>query len=92
MIRNFRHRGLKRLFESGDRRRLPARDVAKIRRILAQLNVAAIPEDMDAPSYRLHRLKGDLKGFWAVTVHANWRIVFRFEDGDVCDVDYVDYH
>lgn len=92
MIRNFRHRGLKRLFESGDRRRLPARDVAKIRRILAQLNVAAIPEDMDAPSYRLHRLKGDLKGFWAVTVRANWRIVFRFEDGDVCDVDYVDYH
>jgi proteic killer suppression protein len=50
------------------------------------------PQDMDAPGFRLHLLKGDLKGFWAVTVRANWRAIFRFEEGDAFDVDYLDYH
>ena len=60
--------------------------------ILARLNASAAPDDMTLPGFRLHRLKGDLAGFRAVTVRANWRIVFRFEDGHAVDVDYLDYH
>ena len=92
MIRSFRHKGLRRLFELDDRRRLPAEDADQIRRILARLNVSSAPEDMDAPGFKLHPLKGSLNGFWAVTVRANWLITFRFERGEVWDVDYVDYH
>ena len=92
MIRRFRHRGLRRLFEDDDRRGLNARHVDRIRRVLAYLERAVEPRDMDLPGWRLHPLKGELAGFWSVTVTANWRIVFRFEAGDVTDVDYVDYH
>ncbi len=92
MIRRFRHRGLRRLFEEDDRRGLNAQHVEKIRRVLARLARAAEPADMDLPGWRLHPLKGALAGFWSVTINANWRIVFRFENGDVTDVDYVDYH
>jgi toxin HigB-1 len=92
VIQSFRHKGLKRLYEHDDRRRLPPEDVDKIRRILARLDTAREPEDMDAPGFRLHRLTGGLKGFWAVTVRANWRVIFRFEGGHPLDVDYLDYH
>lgn len=92
MIRSFRHKGLKRLYDDDDPRGLNAGHVEKLRRILAQLDIAKVPSDLDLPGYRLHPLKGDLKGFWAVTVQANWRVVFRFADGEASDVDYVDYH
>ncbi len=92
MISGFRHKGLRALFEKDDRRKLRAEDVNKIRRILARLNMAGTIEDVDAPGFRLHGLKGNRAGQWAVTVRANWRIVFRFEDGQVFDVDLVDYH
>jgi proteic killer suppression protein len=59
---------------------------------LAVLNRASQPSDLDLPGFRLHPLKGKLAGFWAVTVRANWRIIFRFKDGDAVDVDLVDYH
>lgn len=65
--------------------------VDKLRNILATLNAAPTAAHMDLPGFRLHRLKGDRQGFWAVTVRANWRVVFRFDDGAE-DVDYVDYH
>ena len=61
-------------------------------RLEALINASAAPDDMDVPGFRLHRLRGDLAGFWAVTVRANWRMVFRFEDGHAVDVDYLDYH
>jgi toxin HigB-1 len=64
----------------------------KLRDILARLDAAADASDMDLPGFRLHPLKGDLKGFWAVTVRANWRVIFRFADSDAHDVDYTDYH
>ena len=92
MIRSFRHKGLKRLHDDDDSRGLNAGHVEKLRRILAQLNIAKVPSDLDLPGCRLHPLKGDLKGFWAVTVQANWRVIFRFADGQAFDVDYVDYH
>ena len=64
----------------------------KLRDILARLDAASSAADMDLPGFRLHPLKGELKGFWAVTVRANWRVIFRFADGEALDVDYVDYH
>lgn len=64
----------------------------KLENILAVLNRSRSPEDMDLPGFRLHPLKGDLKGWWSVTVRANWRVIFRFKDGDAHDVDLVDYH
>ncbi len=92
MIRRFRHRGLRRLFEDDDRRGLNAQHVERIARVLARLSRATEPGHMNLPGWRLHPLKGDLAGFWSVTINGNWRIVFRFEDGDVTDIDYLDYH
>ena len=92
MIVSFRHKGLKLLYEKADRRRLSAEYADKVERILARLDEAARPENMDLPGFRLHPLKGDLSSFWSVTVSGNWRIIFRFDGSDACDVDLVDYH
>lgn len=92
MIASFRHKGLKRFYEDDDPRRLPPDMVARIRAILSALDVAIDPAEMDLPSFRLHALKGDLRGFWAVTVRANWRIVFRFDGRNAVEVDFLDYH
>ncbi len=92
MIRTFRHEGLKLLFEKGDRRRVLPDHAAKIERILARLEEASEVGNMDLPGFRLHPLKGDLTGFWSVTVSGNWRIVFRFEGGNASDIDLLDYH
>jgi proteic killer suppression protein len=91
MIRSIRHRGLKRLHED-DPRGVFAQHVGRLRDILARLDAARVVADMDMPGFRLHQLKGEYKGFWAVTVRANWRVIFRFDDRDAFDVDYVDYH
>jgi proteic killer suppression protein len=92
VIEGFRHKGLQRLYEEDDRRKLPADTIDRVRRILAVLDAAMTIDALNQPTLRLHMLKGDLKGFWAVTVRANWRIIFRFEDGKVFDVDFIDYH
>ncbi|MFZ5426500.1 MAG: type II toxin-antitoxin system RelE/ParE family toxin [Thermodesulfobacteriota bacterium] len=92
MILGFKHRGLRRLYEDDDRRGLNPEHVEKIRRVLAHLDQAAQPEDLDLPGYRLHPLKGELAGCYSITIRANWRVVFRFEGQDVADVDYRDYH
>jgi proteic killer suppression protein len=91
MIKTIRHKGLKRLFEEDDPRGLDAEHVGRLRDILATLHAAPTVAHMDLPGFRLHPLKGRMKGFWAVTVRANWRVIFRFDDG-ATDVDYVDYH
>ena len=92
MLRTLRHRGLKRLFQDGDTGKVPAEMLKRIADVLAHLDMALHPVDVDLPGYRLHPLKGDLKGYWSVSISGNWRIVFRFADGDVFDVDLVDYH
>ena len=92
MIRSIRHKGLKRLYEDDDSRGVIAEHVEKLRDILVRLDAAGSVDDMDLPGFRLHPLKGDLKGFWAVTVRANWRVIFRFTDGEAQEVNYVDYH
>lgn len=63
-----------------------------MRDILAQLNAVVTPENMNLPGFKLHRLKGKYANYWAVTVRANWRIIFRFEEGHAVGVDYLDYH
>ncbi len=92
MIEAFRDRRLKRLYERGDRSRIAADLVDKVERMVFRLDNALVIEDMDLPGYRLHRLKGDLKGFWSVSVSGNWRIIFRFENGKAFDVEMIDYH
>ena len=92
MIETFRHRGLKRLYEQGDGSKIRADQLSRIQDVPAHLAQAQAPGALDLPGYRLHPLKGDLKGYWSVTISGNWRIVFRFENGDACEVDLVDYH
>ncbi len=80
------------MFEDADARGIRADQREKVENILAVLNRARKPEDLNLPGFRPHRLKGDLKDFWSVTVRANWRVIFRFEAGDAYDVDLIDYH
>lgn len=92
MIRSIRHKGLKRLHEEDDPRGVNQEHVVKLRDILARLDAARSEADMNIPGFGLQPLKGILKDFWAVTVRANWRVIFRFAGQDAFDVDYVDYH
>ena len=91
-IFSFRHKGLKRLYQEDDASKLPYVMVERISVILAALDAAIRIEDLDRPSFRLHQLKGDRRGEWAIVVRANWRITFRFEDGDASDISFEDYH
>ena len=92
MIAGFRHKGLKLLYEKGDRRRVRPQYAAKVERILARLDEATKAADMDLPGFRLHPLKGGLAGYWSVGVSGNWRVIFRFEGPHARDVDLIDYH
>lgn len=92
MIGSIRHRGLKRLYERGDRSGIRPDMVAKVERILQRLDHVRTPGEMALPGYRLHPLSGGFEGFWSVTVNGNWRVIFRFERDDPLDVDLVDYH
>ena len=92
MIRSFRHKGLERFFTKSDRRAIDAKQAGRIRRILDRLEAAAKPEDLSLPGFGFHGLKGDRKGTYAVSVSGNWRITFRFADGDAHDLNLEDYH
>lgn len=92
MIRSFRHKGLRALYQQGDTRGVKAEHAPRLRRILATLDTAQSAKDMDLPGYRLHGLKGSLSGYWAVSISGNWRVIFRFVDNDVELLDYLDYH
>ena len=92
MIKSFAHKGLKKFFITGNKAGIQPKHAERLRLILAQLNQARVVEDMQIPSLALHELKGERRSTWAVTVQANWRITFRFENGDAEIVDYEDYH
>jgi proteic killer suppression protein len=92
MIHSFKHRGLKRLYEKGDRSKINPFQVDKIELILADLDAAETLLHLRRPGYRLHELKGHLAGRYAIDVSGNWRIVFRFQAGRVDELDLVDYH
>ena len=92
MIESFRHKGLRLLFETGERRLLNPQHIERIENILGMIHAAEDIKGIDVPGYRLHALSGNLKGFWSVTVRSNSRIIFRFDGGKAFDVDLVDYH
>ena len=83
---------MKKLYQKGNRSGIRTDLVDTVEKILIILDVATTPQAFDLPAYRLHPLKGDLKGYWSVTVRANWRVIFRFEDGNAVDVELMDYH
>ena len=92
MIRSFKHKGLAKFFETGNKYGIQAQHVERLRLILGALNAAAKPEDMGLPGLKLHRLKGARKDTWAAWVSGNWRITFKFIGADAEVVDYEDYH
>jgi proteic killer suppression protein len=92
MIQSFRHKGLKRLYEDDDPRGVMVEHLVKLHNILARLDAAGSVEDMNLPGFNLHAMKRSLRGFMAVTVRANWRVIFRFVEGHAFEVDYLDYH
>ena len=92
MIKSFRHRGLKRFYETGSLSGIQARHAPRLRLQLAALDTAQPVDDMDIPGYRLHRLQGKLHRRWAIRVSGNWRLTFAFADGDIHVLDYEDYH
>jgi toxin HigB-1 len=92
MIKRFRHKGLERFFTSGDTRGINAKHAAWLRIVLSSLDVAESLAGLNNPGFRLHPLKGQRKGQWAISVSGNWRVVFAFDGVDVIDVDLVDYH
>ena len=92
MIESIQHKGLRLLWEKDDTSKLPAGQIVKIRMILTLLDSAVTVDDMNFPGSGLHPLKGELAGFWSVKVNANYRLIFRFENENVFDVDYIDYH
>ena len=92
MILSFRHKGLRRLFETGNTSGVQAAHARRLRMQLAALDTASTVDDMDIPGYRLHPLKGDMQGRWAITVSGNWRVTFEFRDGNAHVLDYEDYH
>ena len=92
MIKSFRHKGLRRFFETGSTAGIQATHAQKIRLELTALETASIIEDMAVPGFHLHPLKGNRKGQWSITVSGNWRITFEFRDGNAYLLDYEDYH
>lgn len=92
MIKSFEHKGLKAFFETGRKAGIQPHHAPRLGRQLARLNDALGPDDMNVPGWRLHPLEGRLAGHFAITVNGNWRLTFRFEDGDAVLVDYQDYH
>jgi proteic killer suppression protein len=92
VIRSFRHKGLRRYFETGSKAGIQPAHAARLRMQLAALDTATRIDDMDIPGFRLHPLKGSVAGRWAIWVSGNWRITFEFHDGDSHVVDYEDYH
>ena len=92
MIESFRHKGLRRLFETGNASGVQASHAKRLRLQLVALDTAKAIEDMDIPGFRLHPLKGSMKGRWSISVNGNWRITFEFREGNTYVLDYEDYH
>lgn len=92
MIKSFRHKGLRRFFETGSTSGIQPNHAQRLRLQLAALDTATTIEDMNIPGFRLHPLKGELHGRWSITVNGNWRVTFEFQHGDAHVLDYEDYH
>ena len=92
MIKSFRHKGLKKLYDTGSQKAIHSNHFKRLQLILARLDASLSPQDMNLPGLNLHPLKGRYEAFWSVSVSGNWRVIFRFEDDNAFDVDYLDYH
>ena len=92
VIKSFRHKGLRRFFEDGTKSGIQPKHADRLRLQFAALDTAQTIDDMDIPGYRLHPLKGRMKGRWSISVSGNWRLTFKFEGGNVNILDYEDYH
>ena len=92
MIRSFAHKGLETFFRDGVKKGIQAKHAQRLADLLDRLNASSAVRDMNFPGSGLHQLKGKLRGYWSVKVSGNWRVMFRFKNGDAFDVDYVDYH
>lgn len=92
MIVTIRHKNLRQYYEDGNGGKLPHEQLLKISRILTALDAVSSENDIMALGLGIHKLTGNMKDFWALKVSANYRITFKFDDGDIFDVDYVDYH
>ena len=92
MIKSFRHKGLKRLYETGKASGVQTAHTSRLRMQLTALDTAQDIDDMDIPGFKLHPLKGKLKGRWSISVSGNWRITFEFREGNAFILDYEDYH
>ncbi len=92
VIKSFKHKGLRKYYETGSKAGIQAKHAARLRLQLAALDTARIVEDMDVPGYRLHPLKGRAKYRWSIWVNGNWRLTFEFKDGNAYILDYEDYH
>jgi proteic killer suppression protein len=92
MIKSFRHKGLRKLFETGNAAGIQASHAKRLRMQLAALDTAQSIDDMDLPGFALHPLKGEMQGRWAVSVNGNWRLTFEFQDGNAYVLNYEDYH
>ena len=92
MIKSWKHKGLKLFYDTGNTAKIQPKHADKIHDILQALDVATAPKQMDFPGLGLHKLKGDLKGFYSVKISGNWRIIFGFEGTDAILINYLDYH
>ena len=92
MIKSFHHKGLRDFFMNGSRKGIIAKHEKRLKLILIRLHASISPDDMILPGFKLHALKGERQGYYAVTVSGNWRVIFRFEGNDAVNVDYLDYH
>lgn len=92
MIRSFRHKGLRKFYETGSVAGIQPSHAKRLRMLLAALDTAVNIQDMDVPGFRLHRLKGQFSERWSVRVSGNWRLTFEFLDGQAHVIDYEDYH
>ena len=92
MITSIRHKGLRKYFETGNTKGIQASHERRLKLMLTALDTATTIEDMDIPGYRLHPLKGNMKGRWSVSVSGQWRLTFEFSNGNVELLDYEDYH
>ena len=92
MIKSFNHKGLEKFYESGSTKGIQANHAKELRMQLSSLDTAQSINDMDIPGYRLHQLTGNRRGIWTISVNANWRLTFEFEEGNIYILNYEDYH